>query len=82
MKHPNNEGRVSAYPRITIDLNKHGGPCIRGLGIPVTIIVEMIEHGTSPAEILKKYPGLEPDDISEALHFAAEVARRRGVTKP
>ena len=73
---------MSAFPRITIDLKKMGGlPCIRKLGIPVTAIVEMVEQGTSPAEILKKYPDLEPDDISEALRFAAEVVRRRGLAK-
>jgi uncharacterized protein (DUF433 family) len=73
---------VSAFPRITIDLKKMGGlPCIRGLGVPVAAIVEMVEQGTSPAEILKKYPDLEPDDISEALRFAAEVVRRRGLAK-
>jgi uncharacterized protein (DUF433 family) len=73
---------VSAFPRITIDLKKMGGlPCIRGLGIPVTAIVEMVEQGTSSAEILKKYPALEPDDISEALRFAAEVVRRLGLAK-
>ena len=58
-----------------------GLPCIRGLGVPVAAIVEMVEQGTSPAEILKKYPDLEPDDISEALRFAAEVVRRRGLAK-
>jgi uncharacterized protein (DUF433 family) len=74
---------VSAFPRITIDPKKMGGlPCVRGLGIPVTAIVEMMAQGTSPAEVLKKYPGLEPDDISEALRFAAEVVRRRGLSKP
>jgi uncharacterized protein (DUF433 family) len=73
---------LSAFPRITIDLKKMSGlPCIRGLGIPVTALVEMVEQGISPAEILKKYPELEPDDISEALRFAAEVVRRRGLAK-
>ena len=73
---------MSVFPRITIDLKKMGGlPCIRGLGIPVTAIVEMVEQGTSPAEILKNYPALEPDDISEVLRFAAEVVRRRGLAK-
>jgi uncharacterized protein (DUF433 family) len=73
---------VSTFPRITIDPNKMGGlPCIRGLRIPVAAIVEMVEQGTTPAEILAQYPDLEADDIPEALRFAAEVVRRRGLAK-
>jgi uncharacterized protein (DUF433 family) len=74
---------VSAFPRITIDPKKMGGlPCIRGLRIPVAAIVEMIEQGVQPAEILGQHPDLEADDIAEALRFAAEVVRRRGLGKP
>jgi uncharacterized protein (DUF433 family) len=73
---------VSTFPRITIDPKKMGGlPCIRGLRIPVAAIVEMVEQGTTPAEILAQYPDLEADDIPEALRFAAEVVRRRGLAK-
>ena len=74
---------MSAFPRITIDPKKMGGlPCIRGLRIPVAAIVEMIEQGVQPAEILAQHPDLEADDIAEALRFAAEVVRRRGLGKP
>jgi uncharacterized protein (DUF433 family) len=74
---------VSAFPRITIDPKKMGGlPCIRGLRIPVAAIVEMIEQGVQPAEILGQHSDLEADDIAEALRFAAEVVRRRGLGKP
>ena len=45
-------------------------------------IVELVEWGTTPAEILAQYPDLEADDIPEALRFAAEVVRRRGLAKP
>jgi uncharacterized protein (DUF433 family) len=59
-----------------------GLPCIRGLRIPVAAIVEMIEQGIQPAEILAQHPDLEAADIAEALRFAAEVVRRRGLGKP
>jgi uncharacterized protein (DUF433 family) len=73
---------VNAFPRITIDPKKMSGlPCIRGLRIPVAAIVEMIEQGVQPAEILAQHPDLEADDIPEALRFAAEVVRRRGLAK-
>jgi len=42
----------------------------------------LVEWGTTPAEILAQYPDLEADDIPEALRFAAEVVRRRGLAKP
>jgi uncharacterized protein (DUF433 family) len=80
---PIREDRVSTFTRITIDSKKMGGlPCIRGLRIPVAAIVELVERGTTPAEILAQYPDLEADDIPEALRFAAEVVRRRGLAKP
>jgi uncharacterized protein (DUF433 family) len=37
----------------------------------------MIADGMAEAEILKAYPDLEPDDIHEALHDAAEAVRER-----
>ena len=74
---------MSTFSRITIDSEKMGGlPCIRGLRIPVAAIVELVERGTAPAQILAQYPDLEADDIPEALRFAAEVVRRRGLAKP
>jgi uncharacterized protein (DUF433 family) len=64
------------FPRITTLPAKMGGAtCIRGLRIPVSVIVDMVADGMSPAEILDLYPDLEPEGIPEALHFAAEAVR-------
>lgn len=52
-----------------------GVPCIRDLRIPVATIVDMIADGMEPLEIVRAYPDLEADDITEALHFAAEASR-------
>ena len=54
-----------------------GVPCIRALRIPVARVVSIIEEGMSKEDILKAYPNLEPDDIREALFFAAEALRER-----
>ena len=60
------------YDRITVDPAQMGGvPCIRGLRIPVTTIVASIADGVTADELLQDYPDLEPEDIREALHFAA-----------
>ena len=48
-----------------------GRPCVRGIRITVGTIVGMMSAGHSREEILKLYPYLEPDDITEALAYAA-----------
>lgn len=59
--------------RITIEDNKCGGrPCIRGLRIRVTDILELLSSGASYEEILEDYPQLERDDILAAIEFAAK----------
>ena len=66
------------FTRITVDANKMGGmPCIRGLRIPVATIVGMIADGMNEEEILKAYSDLEPEDIRQALQFAAEAVSER-----
>lgn len=58
--------------RITIRPDQcHGHPCIRGLRIRVTDILEMLAGGMSHAEILADYPYLEAEDIAAALPYVA-----------
>jgi uncharacterized protein (DUF433 family) len=66
------------FARITVDPSQMDGvPCLRGLRIPVATVVGMIADGMTEAEILSAYPDLEPDDIREALRYAAEAVRER-----
>ncbi len=66
------------FRRITVDPKQMGGvPCIRGLRIPVATVVGMMADGMSTRGILAAYPDLEPDDVQEALHYAAEAVRER-----
>ncbi len=59
-------------PRITADPAVMGGkPCIRGMRVTVGTLVGLVASGHSPADILKAYPYLEPDDIAQALAYAA-----------
>lgn len=68
------------FTRITIEPDKMGGvPCIRGLRIPVASVVGMVADGMSEKEILHAYPDLEPDDIREALLYAAEAVKERQI---
>ncbi|MDH3226442.1 MAG: DUF433 domain-containing protein [Thermoleophilia bacterium] len=67
-----------SFPRITASADQMAGaPCIRGLRIPVATVVGMVADGMSDTEILEAHPDLEPEDIREALRFAAEAVRER-----
>ncbi len=46
-------------------------PCIRGMRIRVTDILEMLAENVSAAEILADFPDLELEDIQACLLFAA-----------
>lgn len=66
------------FTRISVNPRQMGGvPCIRGLRIPVATVVAMIADGMPEEEILTSFPDLEPDDIREALHYAAEAVQER-----
>ena len=58
--------------RITIDPGQCGGrPCIRGMRIRVTDLLQLLAAGESIAEILEEYPYLEAEDIAACLQYAA-----------
>ena len=66
------------FDRITFDAAKMGGQaCIRGLRIPVATVVRCVASGMSSEEILEAYPDLEPEDITEALQYAASLTEDR-----
>ncbi len=58
--------------RITQELGKCGGrPCIRGMRIRVSDILEMMAAGVSTDEILEDFPDLQVEDIHACLTYAA-----------
>ena len=58
--------------RITIDDAQGGGrPCIRGMRIRVTDVLELLAAGASFGEILQDYPYLGQEDIRAAIEYAA-----------
>jgi uncharacterized protein (DUF433 family) len=66
--------------RITIDPLVMGGkPCIRGMRVTVGTIVGMLAEGHSKDELLKLYPYLEAEDITQALAYAALRSEEREV---
>ena len=60
--------------RITFNPDILGGKaCIRGMRIPVSLIVNLVANGMAVDEIIVEYPDLEPIDIEQALRYAAWV---------
>jgi uncharacterized protein (DUF433 family) len=63
------------FDRITADPNILGGKaCVRGMRISVALIVNLVANGMTATEILREYPDLEPEDIRQALQYAAWTA--------
>ena len=59
--------------RIVIDPEiQHGKPVIRGTRVPITRIVGGFAGGMTKEEIIQDYEVTE-EDISAALHYAAEL---------
>jgi uncharacterized protein (DUF433 family) len=60
---------------ITVEPGKRGGkPCIRGMRITVSDVLDYLAGGMSEDDILRDFPYLTRDDIRACLAFAAERA--------
>ena len=58
--------------RITVDPEQCGGrPCIRGMRIRVTDVLDLLANGLTPLQVLEELPDLEPEDIKACLRFAS-----------
>ncbi len=66
------------FDRITFDPQILGGrACIRGMRIPVSVIVGQLANGATFEEVLAGYPDLEREDIQQALGYAAWLAQEQ-----
>jgi uncharacterized protein (DUF433 family) len=60
------------FLRITHNPAMMGGkPCIRGMRITAGTVIGLLASGESRERILQAYPYLEPEDLDEALAYAA-----------
>ena len=58
--------------RITINPAQCGGrPCIRGMRIRVSDVLDLLANGLSNEQVLKELPDLEPDDIKACFIYAS-----------
>ena len=69
------EGRcmTQIFDRITVNPRQCGGrPCVRGMRIRVSDVLELLAEGMTPEQILDEHPDLELEDIHACLRFASQ----------
>jgi len=63
---------MNELQRITIDPEQCGGrPCIRGMRIRVSDVLDLLANGLTPEQVLEELPDLEVDDIQACLRYAS-----------
>ena len=62
----------SAVERITVNPAQCGGrPCIRGMRIRVTDVLDLLAAGLSADQVIEELPDLEREDIAAVLQYAS-----------
>ncbi len=58
--------------RITVNPDQcNGRPCIRGLRIRVTDVLDLLANGLTSEQIVEELPDLELEDVLACLRFAS-----------
>jgi len=62
------------HQRITIDPEQCGGrPCIRGMRVRVSDVLDLLAAGLTPNEVVAELPYLELADVEASLKYASEA---------
>ena len=69
-------GRITVNPEIC-----HGKPTIRNKRYTVDLILDLLAAGSTHAEILQDYPGLEEEDILACLAYATKLTKYSSYTR-
>ena len=65
-------GKMQHFDRITWNpAQMNGQPCVRGMRLTVRRVVEAVALYPNRDDLFRNYPELEPEDIRQALAFAA-----------
>lgn len=60
--------------RITTDPAQCGSrPCVRGMRIRVTDVLDLLANGLSAEQVLEELPDLEAEDVRASLRFASRT---------
>jgi uncharacterized protein (DUF433 family) len=61
----------SLLERITVNPKQCGGrPCIRGMRIRVSDVLDLFAAGLTAAQVLDELPDLESDDVKACMAYA------------
>lgn len=73
----------SGFGRVTLDPSVlNGQPCVRGLRIPVALVLKYLAEFRSAEHIVSEFPELEVEDVAECLRYAAYLASNRTLPDP
>jgi len=57
--------------RTTVDFEQCGGrPCIRGMRVRVTDVLDLLAVGLTPEQVISELPYVELDDVRACIRFA------------
>jgi len=71
---------IMKFDRITINPEVMGGkPCVRGMRVTVSTVLDLLASGNSVATILNEYPYLVAEDVTQALAYASWRVNEREV---
>ena len=74
---------MGKFDRITWNPNQmNGQPCIRGLRLTVRRVIEAVAMYPNREDLFRNYPELEPEDVQQALAFAAASFEDRAAETP
>ena len=63
---------MNLIERITVNPRKCGGrPCIRGMRIRVTDVLDLLASDLTREQVLEELPDLKPEDVEACLRFAS-----------
>ncbi len=74
---------MGKFDRITWNPNQmNGQPCIRGLRLTVGRVVQAVATYPNREDLFRNYPELQPEDVQQALAFAAATLEDRAAETP
>ena len=63
---------MTVADRITVDPQQCGGrPCVRGMRIRVSDVLDLLANGLSPEQAVEELPDLEIEDVQACLRYAS-----------
>jgi len=54
----------------------HGQPCIKGTRVLVTVVLDAVAAGLTPAEIVRQYPAITEEGVRAAAAYGAWLAKQ------